>query len=147
MRTFYLVTVWLHIVAAMAWIGGMVLFVTVVMPRVRRLDDPVRLPFLRGVIGRFRRAMWIAFGVLGLTGALNVWLRGVDLSDVMSAEWRAGAFGHLVIAKLVLFLAAAGVVVLHERIGGSGRTRWLGRVTLVIGLIMVAIGVVLVRGA
>jgi uncharacterized membrane protein len=32
MRGIYLVSVWLHILAAMTWMGGMVLFVAAVMP-------------------------------------------------------------------------------------------------------------------
>ena len=46
MRWLYLASVCLHILAAMTWIGGMVIFVAAVMPWVRCLDEPSRKAFL-----------------------------------------------------------------------------------------------------
>ena len=46
MRVVYLASVWLHIVAAMTWIGGMVVFVAAVMPYFRQRPEEERARFL-----------------------------------------------------------------------------------------------------
>ena len=42
MRGVYLASVCLHVLAAMTWVGGMVIFVAAVMPYFRNQDDKAR---------------------------------------------------------------------------------------------------------
>ena len=145
MRWIYLGSVFLHVLAAMTWIGGMVVFVAGLMPVLRRQDEAVRLAVLHDFGNRFRRMAWVGFAILVLTGAFNLWMRGVRPHDFLRPEWRSSPFGHLVILKLSLVLAAMTLSALHERVVARWQARWLGRLTLVAGLLIVAVAVMLVR--
>ncbi len=146
MRAFYLVVVWLHVLAAMTWIGGMLIFAVAVMPMVRSLPETQRARFLYGFIGYFRRVMWASLGALGATGTLVLWMRGLHFTDLLSSDWRASSWGRLVLLKLALVLFAAALTILHERVRTAWQARWLGRITLALGIVTVGIAVLLVRG-
>lgn len=145
MRGIYLVSVWLHILAAMTWVGGMVVFVAAVMPYFRRRPAVEKAEFLEWFGGRFRMVSWWCFSLLILTGTFNLWARGVRLGDFLRPEWRGTTFGGLVTAKLTLVAVAVVVSVLHERITTPVWARWMGRSLLLIGLAIVLAAVMLVR--
>jgi uncharacterized membrane protein len=146
MRALFLASVWVHIIAAMTWLGGMIVFVTSVMPFFRGRDEALRAAFFKDFGRRFTRVVWICLVTLLITGTFNAWARGVRLSDPFSSEWRASAFGHLLLVKLTLVAITVGVCGAHERLSGASQ-RWLGRLTLLLGLAIVFIGILLVRGS
>jgi len=145
MRFLYLASVWLHILAAMTWVGGMVVFVLALMPFLRRQSGAVRAALLEDFGRRFRNVEWLCFVVLAATGTFNLWMRGVRLGDFARPEWRASAFGELVLLKVSLVFVAMVITWLHERAVSSRHARWLGRLTLVVALAIVAVAVGLVR--
>ena len=145
MRGVYLVSVCLHVLAAMTWVGGMVVFVAAVMPYFRNQDDKAREAFLQWFGARFRTLSWSCFAILAVTGAFNLWMRGVRIEDFLRAEWRGTAFGHLVLVKLALVVLAVATAALHERPATRSQARWLGRSLLLFGLAIVAVAVMLVR--
>jgi len=166
MHTLYLASVWLHIIAAMTWIGGMLFLVTVLVPLLRKpgmRDRATELFHLTGV--RFRVVGWIALGTLVVTGTFNVVHRGYSLGQLMSGEAFAGAWGHALAAKLTLVGLIVISSVVHDFYVGPKATRlaregapperrealrraasWMGRVTLLLALAVVAVAVTLVRG-
>ncbi len=146
MRWLYLTSVCLHVVTGMIWIGGMVLFVVAVMPWARSLDEPDRRAFLGAFGRRFRGVAWTCYGVLAVTGTVNLWMRGVRPSSFLQPDWRSSSFGRIVIVKLSLFVLAVLVTTLHEHVVARWQARWLGRLSLLIGLAIVIAAVVLVRG-
>ena len=145
MRGVYLASVCLHVLAAMTWVGGMVIFVAAVMPYFRNQDDKAREAFLQWFGARFRTLSWTCFAVLAVTGFFNLWMRGVRIEDFLRAEWRGTAFGHLVLVKLALVVLAVATAALHERPATRRQARWLGRSLLLFGLAIVAVAVMLVR--
>lgn len=145
MRDVYLASVWLHIVAAMTWIGGMVVFVAAVMPYFRQRPEDERARFLEWFGGRFRVVSWWCFGILIATGTFNLWARGVRPGDFLRPEWRASTFGSLAVLKLLLVAIAIAVSAMHERITTKLWARWMGRALLLIGLAIVAVAMLLVR--
>jgi uncharacterized membrane protein len=145
MRGWYLVSVWLHVLAAMTWVGGMVLLVIAIMPYVRRQDAATRDAFLAWFGRRFRQITWACFGVLAATGTFNLWVRGVRIGDVLRSEWRETTWGQLLVVKLVLVVAAVAMTIAHERLMTPSVSRWSGRSLLVVGLAIVWIAVLLVR--
>jgi putative copper export protein len=145
MRGVYLASVCLHVLAAMTWVGGMVIFVAAVMPYFRNQDHKAREAFLQWFGARFRTLSWSCFAILAVTGFFNLWMRGVRIEDFLRAEWRGTAFGHLVLVKLALVALAVATAALHERPATRRQARWLGRSLLLFGLAIVAVAVMLVR--
>lgn len=162
----YLLSVWVHILAATVWIGGMLFLVLVVVPWLRKGGRTNAAIFLRETGERFRNVGWTCFGLLLVTGTFNLWVRGVRLSDFARAEWLQSPFGKTVVVKLSAFVVVLVVSAIHDFIAGPRATKAiaadprseraqierrrasvLGRVNVVLALALVAAGVILVRGA
>lgn len=144
MRGLYLVSVWMHVLAAMTWVGGMMVFVTAVMPYFRRQPAAARAAFLDWFGPRFRVVSWACFAILVATGTFNLWARGVGLDDFLRPEWRSTGFGQLLLVKLALVTAVMGLSAAHERLNVRS-ARWVGRSLLLVGLAIVAAAVMMVR--
>jgi copper resistance protein D len=166
MHTLYLISVWLHILAATVWIGGMAFLVLVVVPWLRSGNRANAGTFLRETGERFRNVGWTCFGIVLITGTFNLWIRGVRLSDFGRAAWLSSSFGQIVLLKLGTFALVLSVSILHDFSVGPRassaiardpqsaeaqtlrrRASLLGRVNVVLALVLVAAGVMLVRGA
>jgi len=161
----YLVSVWLHVLAATTWVGGMFFLVLVVVPWLRRGDRASAAVCLGETGARFRVVGWACFAVVLVTGSFNLWMRGVRLGDFVRPEWLASPFGSVVLVKLGVFALVLAASAVHDFVVGPRATAllvWestsprarrlrrsaslLGRATLVLALLLVGAGVVLVRG-
>lgn len=165
MRTLYLVSVWLHIVAAMAWIGGMLFLVAVLVPLLRTPSLRSQAAQLFHAIGtRFRVVGWVAIGTLVVTGVFNVTMRGYSVGQLLSGDAFVGRWGTALALKLTLvavIVIASGV---HDfwlgphasalaRADAPAPVRekwrrvasWMGRMTFLLALAVVALAVTLVR--
>lgn len=145
MRGLYLASVWLHILAAMTWAGGMTALVILVMPYFRRQSDAARAAYLEWFGPRFERVSWICFGLLALTGTFNLWARGVQASDFLRPAFHATPFGRLLILKLSLVGVAIVLSTWHSHPASRARARLLGRLLLVFGLAIIGVAVMMVR--
>ena len=146
MRTLYLAMVWLHIVGATIWIGGMVMAAFVMLPQIRQLQEPERSRFRWRFLRRFRAVMWGAFAVVGVSGLLVLALRGVQLDDLLDPAWHSTTFGRVISLKIGLYAAGGALTLLHERARSGAQARALGRLVLGLGLATVLLAVVLIRG-
>ncbi|HXS15960.1 MAG TPA: DUF4149 domain-containing protein, partial [Polyangiaceae bacterium] len=165
MKVLYLLSVWLHILAAMVWVGGMLFLVLVAVPWLRSGQRAQAAAFFRETGPRFRSVGWTCFLVLLSTGSFNLWVRGVRLADFGRAEWLASPFGKTVLLKLSVFALVLVVSAVHDFLVGPRATRaitrdprsseaerarrrasTMGRINVVLALVLVALGVVLVRG-
>jgi len=134
----------LHVLAALVWIGGMLFVALVLVPVARGLNDPplrARLFHAAGV--RFRAVGWIALGLLVVTGLGNLWLRPYLLT-LPRFQVKLG----LVVLALTLSAVHDFVVGPHAgRPGADPRLRtwasWLGRVNTVVVLFVVLLGLAL----
>jgi putative copper export protein len=137
---------WLHVLAAITWIGGMLFIALVLVPVTRRLDDPaLRTRLVQDAGQRFRAVGWVALAVLVVTGLLNLWIHPVLLSSPR-LHWKLGLVG------LALILSAFHDFVLGPRAGAPGadpsarvRASWVARLNVVIVLVIVALGLSLFR--
>jgi putative copper export protein len=153
MNTWYQISVWLHIIGVSFWIGGMLFLSMVLLPAIK--DHPDRKNLLMATGLKFRFFGYVVLTLLLVTGILNIYLRGIDLS------WKflvISRYGKLVIAKLLLFILILTVSLIHD-IQARKRllndeelkkfkviARWSGRVLLIISVTMAYIGVILSRG-
>jgi putative copper export protein len=131
----------LHVAAALTWVGGMLFVALVLVPVTRRLEDAMLRRHLMHEAGvRFRTVGWIAMGVLVATGLVNVWQRPELLT--LTRFW----------AKVVLVVVAIVLSALHDFVLGprAGRpdappsmrpaASWLARVNLLLVLLVVYLG-------
>jgi putative copper export protein len=70
--TAYVTSVYLHILAAATWVGGIIFLVAVVVPSLKHVDRAAAAPMLRATVFRFRALGWVAFAVLLATGLYNL---------------------------------------------------------------------------
>lgn len=162
----YHLSVYLHIVAAAVWVGGLLFLALVAVPAARQLPPPDRARVTALLGRRFLPLAWGALGVLIVTGVINAAYRGVTWEGIVTGRLIAGPFGRVLVAKLILVAVTLGLSALHDfRIGPAARrlaqrgradapgvlrlrraaTR-IGRLNAVLALIIVALAVLLVRG-
>lgn len=154
MRILYLFFVWLHILSAVVWIGGIVFLTIVLVPVTRKPDYQniaSSLIYWSGV--RFRLVSWICLVALILSGAFLLHYRGLGSVDLI-------LFIKLLLVAIILILSAyhdffAGPKAMELWQKDSASTEALrlrrqagliGRINLTLALLVVAMAVVLVRG-
>jgi len=150
---------WLHILAAVIWIGGMLFLSLVAVPILRQVDSPLlRADLFRKMAWRFRRLVWICLAVLILTGIVNVAYYG----DTTSGSPYLKVLG--IKLGLVAVLVTMGVA--HDFIIGPRAARaqsrdgllptgadllmvqlapWVGRLNLLLGAIILVLAAALAR--
>lgn len=140
MNSLYLASVWLHIVAAMAWVGGMIFLVSSVIP----LKKP---DFTVAAARRFRVVGWIALATLLLTGVFNVLHRGYRLEHFFSGEVFIGQWGKTLALKLACVAFVVVLSLVHDLRADKGGAfaKVSGRVTFMVSLAIVALATTLVR--
>lgn len=158
MELVYVVSVFLHLLAAAFWVGGMLFLAVVVVPALRGVAERVRLVERIGVI--FERVGIGALVLLFLTGVFNLWWR----VGSWEALWDT-SLGQMGLLKVGIFLLMSGLSLWHNR--GIGRravrllqqmpgsreaerlrrySSWVGRFVLLLSLVLVLLGVLLARG-
>ena len=165
MYTLYLISVWLHVLASMVWIGGMVFLALVLVPYARLPEQREQaMGMIRWTGVRFRSVGWICIAVLAATGLFNISYRGYQWTDLAGEFWKS-VFGRTLAIKLglvgiVLLISLVHDFVIGPRAGLAARTHpgsvearrlrrqasWLGRLNLLLTLIILALAVTLVRG-
>src|SRR5690606_19724327 len=123
MHALYLFSVWVHILAATVWVGGMLFLVLVVVPWLRKGGRTNAGIFLRETGERFRNVGWVCFGLVLVAGTFSLWVRGVRLSHFASADWLGPPFGKTVVVKLSAFLLVLVVSAVHDFVVGPRATR------------------------
>jgi uncharacterized membrane protein len=166
MRILYLLSVWLHILTAAVWLGGMLFLVLVLLPVVRRPEYQKSAGMLFHAAGlRFRGVGWIGFGLLILTGVVNLAYRQITWATLTTAAFWQGPFGRTLGWKLLLVAITLLASAYHDFYAGPRATAawqadptsseaqrlrkqasWFGRLNLLLGLAIVLLAVALTRG-
>lgn len=164
----YITSLYIHVLIAIFWIGGMLFTVAVLVPATRS-----RLAAHKGILfnelgTRFSRLSWILFPVLVFTGVLALIGRGYPLDSMASLDFWKTIYGGKIFAKIHLFSTVILISAVHdfwlgpkaaqimesEEISGKQTSqnfyrhasRWVGRVNFVLGLIILYYALTLVRG-
>jgi uncharacterized membrane protein len=146
-----LVSVWLHLLGVVVWIGGLMYQAHVVMPAARQNSITPLAEMLR----RGRRVTWVAVALVVMTGLYNVTLLG-PLDRVL----QSGA-ALLLALKFMLVLAAVAVAGQRDfaqvprlaRAVAAGddpspalsAIAWMDRVVLLLALVIVYLGLAVSR--
>lgn len=166
MRTLYLASVFAHVLAAAAWIGGMLALAFVVMPVLRGEGDRRHgLALLGRMALRLRSIGWIALATLAVTGVFQAGYRTGGVAALVDAAYWSRVEGALVASKLCVFALIAGLQAFHDfavgpRAIAAGerapeapetlrlrrRAGWIGRLNVALSVLALGLGIVLVRG-
>lgn len=160
MRDLYFVSVYIHILAAIIWVGGMIFLPLILLPSIK--NNPEKAALIHTVGLKLRTVGWVVLFMLFLTGLFNMYYRQVELS------WNGltnSPFGKMVLYKLILFFSTVLIGAVHDFYIGTTATRlwmqggnekkvhnfrlwarWAGRINLLLALLAVGIGVALARG-
>ncbi|MBS1921144.1 MAG: hypothetical protein JST17_12905 [Bacteroidetes bacterium] len=156
MNTFYYLSIWLHIICASFWIGGMLFLPLVLLPAIKNNPERRQILMITGL--KFRFYGYITIALLLLTGITNMYFRGIHFTWIFFTN---SNYGKLVIVKGILFLIILLASMIHDMFVGrkavgeiqeSDRdklkliARWTGRILLLISLTMAYLGVIISRG-
>ncbi len=111
----YRATVYLHVLAAIIWLGGMIAF-ALLAPVLRDVaDDTVRQRIFHGLGVRFRVVGWVCIVVLLTTGAVQLQMRGLwgAFTSAGAPFWRT-PLGQALGWKLALVVLVVAVQAIHD---------------------------------
>ena len=151
---------WLHLLAAVAWIGGMLFLSVVLVPVLKRESFASQRALLfRTTARRFRAVVWGAIAVLLFTGPLLLHQRGIPIAD--PSEWPMVLATKLGLVTILLLLTLTHDLILGPRmvkilqLPSESRSRfdhalvlwspWVARLSLLFALGVLFAAVVLVR--
>lgn len=154
------VLIWLHLLAAVSWIGGTIFLSLVLAPSYRALaSKPDAGSLFRTSAKRFRPVVWGAVVVLVLTGSMLVLSRGWPLFEPTRWPSPLGIKLSLVVVLLLMTLAhdlalgprvRAILALPPDKRTASDQTilaaaTWLPRAALVLALAVLFAAVMLAR--
>lgn len=116
----YYLSVTVHVLAAMLWLGGMFFLALIGAPVLRGVEPPELRSRLFDALGRkFRSVGWLTLGVLLLTGVINLYYRGAFRADAWrTAEFWGSAWGRALAWKLVAVTVMLVVEGYHDWVLG-----------------------------
>jgi putative copper export protein len=160
--TLYHLSVTLHVLAALLWLGGMLFLAAVGAPVLRHVEPAaMRAQLFRRLGEQFRLVGWIAIGTLVVTGITNLYFRGwLGLLD--DRVFWGTPFGRMLLFKLVAVTLMLGIQAIHDFRDGPRASRTepgspealrfrkraaqFARLNAVLGIVLVYIAVRLARG-
>lgn len=156
----YITSVYIHIVSACLWLGGMLFLMFAFIPGIK--NHPEKADLIAKVSLKFRNAGTVALVLLLITGITQLEYRGV--------QWRwdyftGSYFGKLAGYKILVFAGIVAISGIHDYYLGNlavklwkenpdakhtkrirSISRSLGRLAFVLAAVAVFIGVLMVRG-
>lgn len=113
MDIFSLFVLWIHVIAAVTWVGGNLILAMVIVPHFRQSLPPVqRIKLLTQIGKRFEPVVWGCIGVLFFTGIVNIF----SSVGITSPSLISDAFMRTLLIKILLFFVLIILTVLHNMI-------------------------------
>lgn len=155
-----ILVLWMHLAAAMVWIGGMVFLIFIAAPSLKKLVSPEMQAILYKDIGRrFKLIGWICIFILILTGPINIYHHVTSHHMIDDGE---NSFHSIIVLKLGLVLIMILLSLIHDFVLGpllGERIRegvqpsmflklivpWMARINLILGLIVIYLGLTLAQ--
>jgi uncharacterized membrane protein len=132
----------LHLAAAMAWMGGMLFMLAALRPSLAQLDGPSRLKVIAAVLSRFLAIVGASIAVILVTGA---WI--FAQADVRPVGWHVMAAigvlmmliaGHLAFAPYRRLKRAVAAQEWPVAAAAAGQVALLAKVNLALGTVAIA---------
>jgi uncharacterized membrane protein len=132
----------LHLAAAMAWMGGMLFMVAALRPALGQLDPPARLKVIAAVLSRFLAIVGASIAVILVTGA---WI--FAQADLRPAGWHTMAAigvvmmliaGHLAFVPYRRLKRAVAAQEWPVAAAAAGQVALLAKVNLALGTVAIA---------
>lgn len=146
----------LHVLAAIFWIGGMLFLTLIIVPFLNAMKDPQDKRNVYRAIGpRYRAFAWLAIIILVTTGPLNMYLLGISPANIFNPEFHGTSYGQPLMIKLGLVFLIVLSSLLHDFwVGPKARTspkfsfyaKVFGRGNLIVALLIVIFAVIIRTG-
>lgn len=149
----YLLCVWLHLIAVSAWLGSMFFLAGVALPALR--GDPASLGrFLQASSGRLRKLGWTCLALLTVTGFAQLGYRHLAWNETPLIQAKVAGFAFIVALSALhdFWVGPKASDIMAQNPGSPEALRWrkraifMARLTALLALLMVALGVMIVRG-
>lgn len=164
MSPWYYVNVYVHVLAAVVWLGGMLFLALVGAPTLRAVEPvAVRAMLFQRLGRRFRIVGWVCVAVLLASGILNLhFRRALSASSLGDAAFWRTAWGTALAIKLACVSVMIMLSALHDFVLGPAASRaspgtaraarlrrastWIARANGLVGLVLLYAAVRLTRG-
>ncbi|MEE9591794.1 MAG: DUF4149 domain-containing protein [Thermodesulfobacteriota bacterium] len=149
------ITLFLHLLAALFWVGGMLFLVLIIGPFLMTIEPRERSRVYQFVGQKYRRLGWIAIITLLVTGMLNLYYLGISLSSIGNSTFLSAPYGRTLLIKLILVTIIIISSLIHDfYLGPKARSdrryshlaRTLGRGNLFIAILIALFAVFLRLG-
>ena len=151
---------WLHLLAAVAWIGGMLFLSVVLVPVLKHEPFASQKALLfRAIAMRFRMVVWGSIAILLLTGPMLLHERGIPIMN--PSGWPTILSTKLGLVAMLLLVTVTHDFIVGPRVGGvlqipaERRTRldhtlvvwspWIARFSLLLSLAVLFAAATLAR--
>ena len=156
----YVISTFIHIIAACLWLGGMLFLILAFIPGVK--NHPDKIDLIANVSLKFRPAGSIVLALLLITGIYQLEIRGVQWTW---EYFTSSFFGKVAGLKILVFIGIVLISIVHDYYLGNlaikawktnpensatlklrNVSRMMGRIGFLLALLAVFLGVLLVRG-
>src|SRR5437868_4487938 len=110
--TLYILSVWIHVLLACVWVGGMIYTGAVVVPFAVKQSPDERQRILRGLARKFRMIGWSSVVLLVITGVYNATQRYA--LDGVGGLFDRTRVGFWLPRKLEFFVLMVLLVLFHD---------------------------------
>lgn len=146
----------IHVLAVILWLGGMMFFTLVLAPYIRAMEDKESgRKIFKDVATRFKLFGWIALALIFVTGPLNLELLGIDHDTLKSADFYSTSMGMALKYKFGLIGILVISIIVHDFYLGPkaranpklmGFAKIFGRVNLALAILIVIMAVMVRTG-
>lgn len=150
------ISLFLHIVSAMFWIGGMLFITLVIAPYLSTIEDPRQRSAIYQVVGKkFRFLAWIVIAIMLVTGPINLYYLGVTPGMLFDPAFAATSYGLVIWLKIAVIILLLISSIAHDFwLGPKARNsrnfskiaKIMGRSNLLLALIIALLAVLIRAG-
>ena len=165
MHILYIISVFIHIIAVISWLGGGFFIALMFFPAIRKAAfRQTGIALLKDIGPKLRHSAWISFLLLTITGIFNLYYRfGFELLGTVSF-WQS-TVGIILLLKLSAVIVILLLSAYHDFYIGPKATKalmkeansqpaanyrqlaaWCGRINIILGVMAVLLAIILLRG-